>query len=333
VRGGAAALLRGAALGVPRLALSIPPRARRRLAVGAAALAALALAYYGWFRDSSLVRVREVSVAGLTGDGAPELRARLTEAARGMTTLHVREEVLARAVAGEPTIRAIEVRTDFPHGLRINVVENVPAAILDAGGHRVAVSGNGRLLRGVRVRGALPEIRTGVLPARDRLAAGRALRLVSVAGAAPAPLRGRTSSVYERSGKEIVARLRNGPEILFGDATRLRAKWAAAAAILADSSSRGATHVDVRIPERPVAAGLDLPTTEAQPPAGSQSGVGGAAPQAGAGLGDTQPPPGPQAATGSPTAPGAPAAPGSQAAPGSPAAPAGTAGGTGNSQP
>ena len=51
-------------------------------------------------------------------------------------------------------------------------------------------------------------------------------------------------------------KLRNGPQIIFGDATRIDAKWAAAAAVLADSRAKGATYVDVRLPERPVAGGL-----------------------------------------------------------------------------
>ena len=51
--------------------------------------------------------------------------------------------------------------------------------------------------------------------------------------------------------------LRDGPDVYFGSAGRLRAKWAALAVVLADRSSRGATYIDVRLPERPVAGGLE----------------------------------------------------------------------------
>jgi cell division protein FtsQ len=51
-----------------------------------------------------------------------------------------------------------------------------------------------------------------------------------------------------------------GPAIWLGGAARLEAKWAAAAAVLAQQSSQGATYIDARIPERPVAGGLNAPT-------------------------------------------------------------------------
>jgi len=54
--------------------------------------------------------------------------------------------------------------------------------------------------------------------------------------------------------------LRNGPRLIFGNDSRPFAKWAAAAAVLADPSSKGATYVDVRLPGRPVAGGLAAET-------------------------------------------------------------------------
>ena len=50
--------------------------------------------------------------------------------------------------------------------------------------------------------------------------------------------------------------LRDGPELIFGDPTRARAKWTAAARVLADPKAEGASYVDVRIPGRPAAGGL-----------------------------------------------------------------------------
>ena len=45
----------------------------------------------------------------------------------------------------------------------------------------------------------------------------------------------------------------DGPVLYFGDSHRLAAKWAAASRVLADASSRGATYLDLRLPERPAA--------------------------------------------------------------------------------
>jgi hypothetical protein len=55
--------------------------------------------------------------------------------------------------------------------------------------------------------------------------------------------------------------LRNGPVLYFGSVTRLTAKWAAIARVLADSDSSGATYLDATIPERVAAGGLEPTTT------------------------------------------------------------------------
>ena len=50
--------------------------------------------------------------------------------------------------------------------------------------------------------------------------------------------------------------LRNGALIYFGDTARPHAKWIAAARVLADPGSSGASYVDVRVPDRPAAGGI-----------------------------------------------------------------------------
>ena len=64
------------------------------------------------------------------------------------------------------------------------------------------------------------------------------------------------------AGHGLVAQVRGGPSIYFGDATELpRAKWHPATAVLADPSSAGAAYIDVTDPVRPAAGaggGVDL---------------------------------------------------------------------------
>ena len=60
--------------------------------------------------------------------------------------------------------------------------------------------------------------------------------------------------------------LRDGPDLIFGDARRAAAKWAAAARVLAEPSAAGATYLDLRVPERVAAGGLG-PVPEADPAA------------------------------------------------------------------
>ncbi len=60
----------------------------------------------------------------------------------------------------------------------------------------------------------------------------------------------------------LEAQLRNGPKVYFGTDDDLGAKWAAAAAVLADSGSAGADYIDVTVASRPAAgAGSDTAST------------------------------------------------------------------------
>jgi len=260
---------------------ALSARTRRRLAALTLACLALAAAYWFWLRDSSLVAVDDVQVTGLTTDDAERIRAGLTTAGRSMTTLHVDNEALERAAAVYPVVRELRVSTDFPHGLRIHVVEHRPAAMADIGDDRIPVAGDGTLLRGVPVRTRLPEIEAEAGVRGARLRGHAALAAAGVAGAAPEPLRRRVEGIELRRGDGVVAELRDGPELIFGDARQARAKWAAAARVLADPDAAGASYIDVRLPGRPAAGGLPAETVAPVAPAGDSmlpdAGAGAAA--------------------------------------------------------
>src|SRR5205085_4917813 len=117
-----------------------------------------------WLRDSSLVGVREVRVSGASGPDAAEIQSALVAAAHNMTTLDVNMKQLRTAVAPYPVVKSLDVTTQFPHGMRIRVIEQVPVAIVDAGGRRTAVAGDGTLLHDATVNSTLPTISLQVLP-------------------------------------------------------------------------------------------------------------------------------------------------------------------------
>jgi cell division protein FtsQ len=263
---------------VPRAASAAPVHWRRRLIAALLATAVLSGAYFFWFRDSSLVRVERVQVTGLSSaPDAPRLRAALTDAGRGMTTLHVDQARLEQAVASSPVVRAITVTPDFPHGLLIRITENRPVALLALGGHNVPVAADGSLLEGVDTKIALPTIRTTARPSGHRIGAGPALDRVAVAAAAPRALLPKLASITIQPGKGFVAQLTNGPAVWLGGPARLEAKWAAVAAVLADESSQGADYIDARLPERPVAGGVDAPAdAQASPEGPAADAVSGA---------------------------------------------------------
>jgi cell division protein FtsQ len=246
----------------------LAPGLRVRLAAIAAVLALIGCGYLFWVRDWSLFRVENVTVTGLTTSEADRVAAALESAARGMTTLHVSRERLDQAAAGFPVVRSLEVRADFPSGLRVHVLEHRPVARVVSGDSKVPVAADGSLLRGLPVAGRLPVIDVErALPA-ERLTDADVMRLVRVAAAAPGPLRRRVEHVGHERERGIVVQLAEGPEVIFGSAAGSRAKWIAATRVLADSAARGATYVDVRLPGRPAAGGLAAATVEPVTPAG-----------------------------------------------------------------
>src|SRR4051794_32777710 len=247
---------------LPRIALPRVPAPSRRIAAGALVTAAVLLPFGFWLRDSSLVSVRNVDVFGASGPEAAQVRQAITDAAHGMTTLHVDADRLRGAVRRFPIVEDIEVRRDLPHTLEVTVRQHVPVGALALGGRRVAVAGDGTILAGSLTRG-LPLVPVGAPPGGSKLAEARPLRLVALLAAAPDELRRRVSRVgFGPHG--LAARISHGPILYFGPGTRLRAKWIAAARVLADFSSKGAAYLDLRVPERPAAGGV---VATATPPA------------------------------------------------------------------
>jgi cell division protein FtsQ len=256
--------------------LPLPRRPPLRAMASCAVLLAVLAAAWLWLRDSSLVAVRRVSVVGASGPDAARVRAALSLAARDMTTLHVRRAQLATAVEPYPAVAGVEAHPDFPHGLRLVVREHVPVAAVVADGERVAVAADRTLLRDLPT-GGLPRVTASAPPGGETLDDRRARRAVAVLAAAPPALRAHVQDVVIGQ-RGLTATLRFGPDLYFGSTARLRAKWTAVARVLADRSSAGATYLDVRLPERPAAGGLELPQPEG-PPTAPQVGAQPAQPQ------------------------------------------------------
>jgi cell division protein FtsQ len=248
--------------------LSPTPRMRRRLLAAAMATVALGALYQLWLRDSSIVAVSDVQVSGLTTKDGPRIRATLASVAEDMTTLHIRVDELEATARQFPVIGSIAVERDFPHGLRIEIAERRPAGLVPVGGVPLPVAADGTVLHGVQPPDGLPLLRTDKPVTDGRVTDARTLRALVVAGAAPSPLPERIERVSEGPARGIVVQLEDGPEIVFGDADHAAAKWAAAARVLADAEAEGASYVDVRLPERPVAGGLPVETIEPVAPAG-----------------------------------------------------------------
>lgn len=235
-----------------------------RWAVWALAFTALLIAGLLWLRDSSLVAVNKVTVTGLSGPETARVTRQLETAARDMTTLHVRGDQLRSVVEPYPVVKDIRVSTDFPHGMTITVVENTPVAAVVVDGAKTPVAADGTLLRGADQRD-LPVVPLRAAPGGDRVADPTARAAIAALAAAPTALRARATRASTTKADGLKIALTNGPELRFGGADRLAAKWAAAAAVLASDDSRGATYLDLRYPERPAAGGLEDPSLQLDP--------------------------------------------------------------------
>jgi cell division protein FtsQ len=257
---------------VPRIP-ALPPRLRRRML----ALTVVALVFGGLYmfvlRDLGLVAVQKVQVTGLANSrDSARATAALQQAARKSTTLHVDHRALAAVTAEYPVIKSIAVHTNFPTGMRIDVLQQRPAALLLAGGRRIAVAGDGSILADVPHTG-LPTVRVagGSVPDK-RLTPSGTLDAVRMAGGAPAALTPSLQSVTRQGDKGWVIQMHDGPDLIFGPATRIAFKWEAAARVLADRDAAGADYIDLRIPDRPAAGGLPVQTVQPVAPADGAAG-------------------------------------------------------------
>jgi cell division protein FtsQ len=254
---GRGAPLKAARAGVLRPLGGVCARTLRRLGPARVAAVLLAAAVLGaawlWFRDSSLVSVRQVAVTGVSGPDSGRIRAALVAAAHTMTTLDVQRSRLRTAVAPYPAVKSLRVTADFPHGLRIHVIEELPSAILSAGGRRIVVAADGAVLRGATTDRSLPVLPVRALPVGSRVTDRHNHQELTVLGAAPPRLAARVADVLYTPAHGIVVKLRAGPSLYFGASSSLHAKWIAATAVLADPGSAGAAYIDLTDPSRPAA--------------------------------------------------------------------------------
>jgi len=258
-----AAALRRVGAGLAR-ELSARRRLRLALLIGLVTAPLLGGGWM-WFRHSSFVSAEQVTVSGASGPQAGAIEAALTGAAHGMSTLAPSVATLRAAVARFPQVSEVRAVPRFPHGLRIVVVEQAPAAVLDVSGLRTAVAGDGVVLGPALAGATLPSVTGAVIPPiGSHLQNPLLLAAMTVLGDAPHALSGLISRAYF-GPRGLTVEMRNGLLVYFGDAGRPHAKWLSLLAVLADPSSAGAGYIDVRLPGRPAAGFGTAAAGETQP--------------------------------------------------------------------
>jgi cell division protein FtsQ len=254
-----------------RLRVRLPRPAPRVIAAVVVLLALLGGAWL-WVRQSPLVAVKRVTVAGASGPDASQIRGALISAARDMTTLDVQMSHLRTAVSPYPVVKGLHVTTQFPHGMRIDVTEQVPVAVVEADGRSTLVAGDGTLLPNVTTSALLPSISLSVAPGGTHLT-GIAHSETQLLAAAPYALLAKIQLASSDATHGLVVQLRNGPRVYFGGGGELSAKWSAVTAVLASSSAAGAEYIDVSVPSRPASGTGSDGGASVSPSSGTASGT------------------------------------------------------------
>ncbi len=211
-------------------------------ATGLVALAGLA----AWvLLATSAFGVREVSVTGVaivTPDqvraaaavppGAPLARLDLGEVARRIETL--------------PPVERATVARDWPRGLTVSVTERTPVAAVPQGETFVLVDAAGVAFRTVGEKPAdLPLAKVASPGAGDP----NTQAAVRVLGALDADLRAELTAIEVTGPARIRLDLRDGRQVIWGDATELPAKARAASALLAREKTKKGAIIDVSAPD------------------------------------------------------------------------------------
>jgi len=250
------------------VARTVPARLRLAalIAVGAAAL----LALYAVVRTSPMFAVDRVTVVGATGATRDAIRSRATTAAGGGSLLAVSPQRVADAVAGMPFVRSVRVDRAFPHELRVTVVTEHAAAIVETGTSRYLIARSGRVMGEAGSSSRLPQLTASAaaVPRAGEALPPSTLDQVHLA-AALLDHRDVRATLIADDGSGLTARLAGGTQLRLGDGVDLDRKLAVAATLLAkrprgtDGEPLPLKYLDVSVPDHPVLRGeqLDAQTT------------------------------------------------------------------------
>ena len=204
--------------------------------------------------------VRSIQVEGASPALAAEIRSELTSL-DGRSLVAINGDSVGRRVDGLAAVRSAVVDRAFPHTLRIQIVPELPVAVLRRGADSWLVSARSRVI-GTIERAGRPDLPRIWLPSRTELTKGAfladqpgALAARSLAAFVGSGFPNRVAFVRALDG-QITLGLRGGLEILLGAPVDLRLKIAIARGILptlALPRAGGPDYLDITVPERPVA--------------------------------------------------------------------------------
>lgn len=229
-----------------RKAFARRQRARRWLTwrYVAAAVLAVVLLIFGIYAlyFSSWLRAEKVEVSGNSLVTADEILA-AAEVPIGDALVRVDLDAVAARVRSLAAIKDVDVSRKWPHGVRIDVTERVPIAVLERGAGRVALAADGTSFPAPpSARKGLPLVRIGVGADKDALSEGAAV--VDALDPAVSEL---VEYLEVRTVDNILLHLRDGRLVRWGSAESSTDK----AAVLLDLLNRKARVYNVTVPSQP----------------------------------------------------------------------------------
>jgi cell division protein FtsQ len=178
----------------------------------------------------------------------------------GATLLRFPKAAIAERLAADPWVAEVHLTRDFPHTLRIRIVERVPFARVDTGQAIWLIDANGMVLSedSAEASGTLPVVRDvpglDVKPGRQSTSEVLHNALQVLAGL-PRDFYSQVRAVSAPSIDETSLITTDNVEIMVGEAVDVAKKGEVARKIMREQG-RAVVFIDVRNPDRPVSRGL-----------------------------------------------------------------------------
>lgn len=217
-------------------------RRRRWIRAAVALIVALVLGAGVWLLSfSSVLAADQIEVTGVDTLSVKDVEAAATVPI-GVPLARQDVEGIAERVAALRPVESVEVTRDWPHTVRISVVERAPVlAVKDATGFALIDRFGVSYL-------SVAKVPSGVALAQVAEGDGRLLRQVGdVVAALPTSLREDVATVTAKTADSITLELENGDRVIWGSADQSDLKGQVITALL----KRKASVYDVSSPQNP----------------------------------------------------------------------------------
>ncbi|MCL4079102.1 FtsQ-type POTRA domain-containing protein [Coriobacteriia bacterium Es71-Z0120] len=208
---------------------------------------------------SSVFEIRQVEVVGVRHLSAETVIGKAAVPS-GATLLRFPKAAIAERLAADPWVAEVHLTRDFPHTLRIRIVERVPFARVDAGQAIWLIDANGMVLSedSAETSAALPVVRDvpGLELKPGRKSTSEVLHnALQVLAGLPRDFYSQVRAVSAPSIDETSLITTDNVEIMVGEAVDVPKKGEVARKIMREQG-KDVVFIDVRNPDRPVSRGL-----------------------------------------------------------------------------